>query len=121
MEEIERHFRYRAWIDFWCGLVGIQSYEIRDRLWKFNSTLSFYIYNESNKPHHRLHCHAKINNVKVATIYLDTLEVDFLSSKIKKSDEKTIKNWVEKNSKALQEICKKNDGKFEIPFWQSEY
>lgn len=121
MEEIERHFRYRTWINFWCGLVGIESYEIRDRLWKFNSTLSFYIYNENNEPHHRLHFHAKINNVKVATIYLDTFEVDFMSSKIKASDKKTIVGWVERNSKALQEICEKNGGGFEIPFQSFVY
>lgn len=103
-------------VKFWCSLVGIEPIEIRERIFRFNSTLSFYIYEEDNAQHNRLHFHAKINHEKVASIYLDNLEVDFMSSKIKASDKNTIVGWVERNSKALQEICKKNSGGFDIPF-----
>ena len=103
-------------VKFWCSLVGIEPIEIRERIFRFNSTLSFYIYEEDNAQHNRLHFHAKINHEKVASIYLDNLEVDFMSSKTKASDKNTIVGWVERNSKALQEICKKNSGGFDIPF-----
>lgn len=103
-------------VKFWCSLVGIEPIEIRERIFRFNSTLSFYIYEEDNAQHNRMHFHAKINHEKVASIYLDNLEVDFMSSKIKASDKNTIVGWVERNSKALQEICKKNSGGFDIPF-----
>ena len=103
-------------VKFWCSLVGIEPIEIRERIFRFNSTLSFYIYEEDNAQHNRLHFHAKINHEKVASIYLDNLEVDFMSSKIKASDKNTIVGWVERNRQVLQEICKKNGGGFEIPF-----
>lgn len=103
-------------VKFWCSLVGIGPIEIRERIFRFNSTLSFYIYEEDNAQHNRLHFHAKINHEKVASIYLDNLEVDFMSSKIKASDKNTIVGWVERNRQVLQEICKKNGGGFEIPF-----
>lgn len=103
-------------VKFWCSLVGIEPIEIRERIFRFNSTLSFYIYEEDNAQHNRLHFHAKINHEKVASIYLDNLEVDFMSSKIKASDKNTIVGWVERNRQVLQEICKKNSGGFDIPF-----
>lgn len=103
-------------VKFWCSLVGIEPIEIRERIFRFNSTLSFYIYEEDNAQHNRLHFHAKINHEKVASIYLDNLEVDFMSSKIKASDKNTIVGWVERNRQVLQEICKKNCGGFDIPF-----
>lgn len=103
-------------VKFWCSLVGIELIEIRERIFRFNSTLSFYIYEEDNAQHNRLHFHAKINHEKVASIYLDNLEVDFMSSKIKASDKNTIVGWVERNRQVLQEICKKNSGGFDIPF-----
>lgn len=104
-------------VKFWCSLVGIQPIEIRDRLFQYNSSLSFYIYNEDGEKHKRLHFHAKINNEKIATIYLDNFEIDFLNSKIKQSNKKIIKEWVEKNIVALKSICI-NNGKIEIPFHQ---
>ena len=103
-------------VKFWCSLVGIEPIEIRERIFRVNSTLSFYIYEEDNAQHNRLHFHAKINHEKVASIYLDNLEVDFMSSKIKASDKNTIVGWVERNRQVLQEICKKNSGGFDIPF-----
>lgn len=108
-------------VKFWCSLVGIEPIEIRERIFRFNSRLSFYIFEEDNAQHNRLHFHAKINNEKVASVFLDNFEVDFMSSKIKASDKKTIVGWVERNSKALQEICKKNGGGFEIPFQSFVY
>lgn len=61
-------------VKFWCSLVGIEPIEIRERIFRFNSTLSFYIYEEDNAQHNRLHFHAKINHEKVASIYLDNLK-----------------------------------------------
>lgn len=108
-------------VSFWCSLVGIEPIEIRERMFRYNSRLSFYIFEEENAKHNRLHFHAKINNEKVASVYLDNLEVDFMNGKIKASDKKIIVEWVERNSVALQAICKKNGGGFEIPFQSFVY
>lgn len=52
----------------------------------------------------------------MASIYLDNLEIDFLSSRIKQSDKKHIIEWVETHEEALIEIRQKENGEFEIPF-----
>ena len=49
-------------------------------------------------------------------LYLDNLEIDFLSSRIKQSDKKHIIEWVETHEEALIEIRQKENGEFEIPF-----
>ena len=38
-------------VSFWCSLVGIEPIEIRDRLFRYNSRLSFYIFEEENAKH----------------------------------------------------------------------
>ena len=62
---------------------GIIPIEERQRIARYNSTLSFYIFNEENGRHHREHFHAFLNGEKVASIYLDNFEVDYLNSKAK--------------------------------------
>ena len=44
-----------------------------------------------------------------------------MNGKIKASDKKIIVEWVERNSMALQAICRKNGGGFEIPFQSFVY
>ena len=76
----------------------------------------FCIFDERNGKHSRPHFHALLNGNKVASIYLDNLEIDFLSSRIKQSDKKHIIEWVETHEEALIEIWQKENGEFEIPF-----
>ena len=101
---------------FWSGIVGIIAIEKRELICRYNSTLSFYIFHEDTGKHSREHFHAIINGEKVASIYLDTLEIDYLNSKIKKSDEQKIKNWVNDKHEELRRICVGKDGRFDIPF-----
>lgn len=116
--------RINNWTGFWCPLFGIQSVELRERIAKFNSTLSFAIFHEDNGKHKRPHFHALINNEKVASIYLDTFEIDYLNGKVKQSDKKDIEEWVKKNITVLKEICIGENGRFDIPFnalWRNHY
>lgn len=106
---------FRARI-FWCDLLGIKIIEQRQLIYRCNSSLKFMIFDERNAQHSRLHFHALINGEKVASVYLDNLEIDFMSSRIKKGDERKIVEWVTSNKDALMEIHQKNDGSFEIPF-----
>ena len=101
---------------FWCGLLGIVCLEQRQLIQDYNSTLKFAIFDERNGKHNRLHFHALIDDKKVASVYLDNLEIDFLTSKIKKNDKKKISKWVEKYKDQLIEIYQNEDGTFEIPF-----
>ncbi|MBP5349711.1 MAG: DUF4160 domain-containing protein [Clostridia bacterium] len=109
-------FEKYEFANFWCGVLGISQCSERALLQRFNQTLKFCIYDERNEPHNRLHFHAFLNEQKVASIYLDNLEVDFLSSRIKQSDKKQIIDWVKTHEKALLEIRQKENGEFEIPF-----
>lgn len=102
--------------EFWCKLLGISIISERQLLQRSNQSLKFYIFDERDERHHRAHFHAFLNNQKVASIYLDNLEVDFLSSRIKQSDKKQIIDWVKTHEKALLEIRQKENGEFEIPF-----
>lgn len=103
-------------LEFWCNVLGISLVSERDLIQRYNSSLKFCIYDERNERHGRLHFHAILNNKKVASIYLDTLEVDFLSSRIKQSDKRIIEEWVKNNKELLLEIHQKENGEFEIPF-----
>ena len=102
-------------IAFWCSLLGI-SLASEGQIGRCNQSLKFYIFDERNEKHSRPHFHALLNNQKVASIFLDTLEVDFLSSRIKQSDKKQIIDWVKDHENALMEIRQKENGEFEIPF-----
>lgn len=73
---------------------GIIPIEERQRIARYNSTLSFYIFSEGSGQHHREHFHAFLNGEKVASIYLDNFEVDYLNSKVKSSDKKKMEEWV---------------------------
>lgn len=106
--------KYEA-VEFWSSLLGI-SPASEGQIGRYNQSLKFCIYDERDGKHSRLHFHALLNNQKVASIYLDTLEVDFLSSRIKQSDKKQITAWVKAHEKALLEIRQKENGEFEIPF-----
>lgn len=109
---------------FWCQLIGIVAVEQRARLGRFNSTLTFYIYQEEHGKHNRMHFHALINNEKVASVYLDNFEIDYLNSKVKQSDKKNIEEWIKKNITVLKEICIGENGRFDIPFnalWRNHY
>ena len=122
MEDIMKYYTYsKDFVKFWCNCSGIQPYETRDRLCRFNSRLSFYIFNEKEGRHNRLHFHAMINNEKVASIFLDNDEIDFMHSRIKSSDKKKIKEWLEKNVEFLRGIHLNENGQFEIPFNQLIY
>lgn len=101
---------------FWCDVMGVIKVETRKLMYHYNSTLSFYIYHEKNGKHFRDHLHAKINNQKVATIYLDTYEIDHLCSKVKESYKKKIQEWVKDNEDALRDVCIDENGAYNIPF-----
>ena len=114
--EISDNYKIHNPVNFWCQLVGIRPIELRERIVRYNSILSFYIFHEENGKHNRLHFHALINNEKVASIYLDNFEIDYLNGKVKQSDKKNIAEWVENNVDALKKIRERPDGKFDIPF-----
>lgn len=80
-----KSYRRYVFVEFWCSMLGI-SPASEGQICRCNQSLKFCIYDERNAKHSRLHFHALLNNKKVASIYLDTLEVDFLSSRIKQSD-----------------------------------
>ncbi len=103
-------------LEFWCELLGI-SLASEGLVHRYNHSLKFCIFDERNGKHNRLHFHAFLNNKKVASIYLDTLEVDFLSSRIQQSDKRRIIDWVKANEKELLGIRQKENGEFEIPFF----
>lgn len=102
-------------IEFWCSLLGISPCS-EGQIFRCNQTLKFCIFDERNSKHSRMHFHALLNGQKVASIYLDNLEIDFLSSRIKQSDKKTIIKWVKEHEKELYQIRQKQNGEFEIPF-----
>ena len=102
-------------IEFWCSMLGI-SPASEGQIGRYNQSLKFCIFDERNGKHSRPHFHALLNGNKVASIYLDNLEIDFLSSRIKQSDKKHIMEWVETHEEALIEIRQKENGEFEIPF-----
>ncbi|WP_407724876.1 DUF4160 domain-containing protein [Ruminococcus sp. JL13D9] len=102
--------------NFWCNLVGIRIIERRELIQRCNSSLKFCIYDEKFGKHDRPHFHAFINNQKVASVFLDTLEVDYLGTQVKKRDKKNIEKWVKDNKKSILEIRQLPDGTFEIPF-----
>lgn len=102
-------------IEFWCSMLGISPVS-EGQIGRYNQSLEFCIFDERNGKHSRPHFHALLNGNKVASIYLDNLEIDFLSSRIKQSDKKHIIEWVETHEEALIEIRQKENGEFEIPF-----
>ena len=108
-------YKQYEFIEFWCYLLGI-SPASEGQIYRYNQSLKFCIYDERNEKHSRPHFHALLNNKKVASIYLDTFEVDFLSSRIKQSNKKQIIDWVKANEEALSEIRQNENGEFEIPF-----
>ena len=72
-------------VEFWCALLGIGPAS-EGQIGRYNQSLKFCIFDERNGKHNRSHIHALLNGNKVASIYLDNLEIDFLSSRIKQSD-----------------------------------
>lgn len=102
-------------IEFWSSLLGI-SLSSEGQIGRYNQSLKFCIFDERNGKHSRPHFHALLNGNKVASIYLDNLDIDFLSSRIKQSDKKHIIEWVEEHQEALKEIRQTGNGGFEIPF-----
>lgn len=109
-------YKEYEFLEFWSSLLGISLASEGQLIDRYNQSLKFCIYDERNGKHSRLHFHALLNNNKVASIYLDTMEVDFLSSRIKQSDKKRIVSWVKANEKELSEIKQKENGEFDIPF-----
>ena len=103
-------------LEFWSSALGISLASEGQLVCRYNQSLKFYIYDERNGQHNRIHFHALLNNNKVASIFLDNMEVDFLSSRIKQSDKKRIISWVKNNKKELSEIRQMENGEFEIPF-----
>lgn len=95
---------------------GIIPIEERQRIARYNSTLSFYIFNEENGRHHRELFHAFLNGENVASIYLDDFEVDYLNSKVKSSDKRKIEEWVRSHIDDLRKIKLDEQGKYDIPF-----
>ena len=102
--------------EFWCSLLGI-SLASEGQIGRYNQSLKFCIFDERNGKHSRPHFHAFLNGDKVASIYLDNLEIDFLSSRIKQSDKKHIIEWVETHEEALMEIRQMENGEFVTPFF----
>ena len=102
-------------ICFWCSMLGI-SPASEAQIGRYNQSLKFCIFDERNGKHNRLHFHALLNGNKVASIYLDNLEIDFLSSRIKQSEKKQIIDWVKEHEDALIEIRQNENGEFTIPF-----
>lgn len=107
---------YTGAAQMFCKPFGIIPVEKRQRIARVNSKLSFYIFNEIQNKHHREHFHAFLNDEKVASIYLDNFEIDYLNSKVKSKDKKEIEFWVQKHIDDLQKIKFDENGKFEIPF-----
>ena len=103
-------------IEFWCSMLGI-SPASEGQIGRYNQSLKFCIFDERNGKHSRPHFHALLNGNKVASIYLDNLEIDFLSSRIKQSDKKHIIEWVETHEEALIEIRQKENGEFDSVSW----
>lgn len=95
---------------------GIIPIEERQRIARYNSILSFYIFSEGSGQRHREHFHAFLNGEKVASIYLDNFEVDYLNSKVKSSDKKKIEEWVCNHIDDLRKIKLDEQGKYDIPF-----
>lgn len=95
---------------------GILPIEERQRIARYNSTLSFYIFNEEKGQHYREHFHAFLNGEKVASIYLDNFEVDYLNSKVKSRDKKKIEEWIRTHIDDLRKIKFDEQGKYNIPF-----
>ncbi len=62
---------------FWGSLIGIVSVEQRDRLFRYDSRLSFYIFHEDNKKHSRDHFHAFIIKEKWRQSILTHLRLIF--------------------------------------------
>lgn len=107
---------YSGAVKVFSAPFGIIPIEERQQIARYNSTLSFYIFNEENGQHHREHFHACLNGEKVASIYLDNFEVDYLNSKVKSSDKKKIEEWVRNHIDDLQKIKLDEQGKYDIPF-----
>ena len=55
-------------------LYGFRVIEQRDRVQRFNSVLSIYVYNEDNAKHSRPHAHITLNNRKIGEIYIDEVK-----------------------------------------------
>lgn len=107
---------YTGAAQVFCKPFGIIPVEERQRIARVNSKLSFYIFIEIQNKHHREHFHAFLNDEKVASIYLDNFEIDYLNRKVKSKDKKEIEFWVQKHIDDLQKIKFDENGKFEIPF-----
>jgi len=101
---------------FWGELIGLISIEQRARLYRYNANLSFYIFLENNGKHQREHFHAIINNEKIASVFFDTFEIDYINSKVKQSDKLRIAEWVKNNEEVLKKVCIGKDGEYIIPF-----
>lgn len=112
---MNRQLEYN-FLEFWSQLLGISLASEGQLVCRYNQSLKFYIYDERNGQHNRMHFHALLNNKKVASIFLDNMEVDFLSSRIKQSDKKRIISWVRDNEESLLKIRQMENGEFEIPF-----
>lgn len=103
-------------LEFWCELLGI-SLASEGLIHRYSQSLKFCIFDERNGKHNRPHFHAFLNNKKVASIYLDNLEIDFLSSRILKRDKKIIIEWVKAHEEELLRIRQMENGEFVIPFF----
>ena len=103
-------------MEFWCSLLEISLVSEGQTIDRFCDKIKFCIYDERNGKHHRSHFHALINDKKVASIYLDNFEIDFLSSRIKQSDKKLIIKWVKENKEELMKIRQLESGEYELPF-----
>ena len=102
-------------IEFWCSLLGI-SPASEGEIGRCNQSLRFCVFDERNGKHNRPHFHALLNNVKVASIFLDTLEIDYLSSRIKQSDKKKIIEWVNNHKDYLLKIRQNINSDYDIQF-----
>ena len=98
------------------NLYGFRVIEQRDRVQRFNSILSIYVYNEDNAEHNRPHAHITLNNNKIGEIYIDTWEVFDRNNILNRKTLKEINQWTLLHKKELTDEWNRCNKRIQIEF-----
>ena len=97
-------------------LDGFRVVEQRDRIQRFNSVLSIYVYNEDNAKHSRPHAHITLNNRKIGEIYIDTWEIIDRDNRLNRKTLEEVNKWTLSHKQELTDEWNRCNKRIQIEF-----
>ena len=98
------------------ALYGFIVVEQRERVQRFNSVLSIYVYSEDNAKHSRPHAHITLNNRKIGEIYIDNWEIIDRDNKLNRKTLEEVNKWTLSHKKELTEEWNRCNKRIQIEF-----